>query len=101
LPETGGSISRTSENGGAGPDAWALVAESDNRVLKESYNKIPFLRGLHRVHDSDAEMHRSWAVRFHTGEIVFSAIGWLTAYCGRRGALKTVQGAVWLMKPGL
>jgi len=37
-------------------------------------HKIPLLWRFHSVHHSDAEMDASSAVRFHTGEIVFSAL---------------------------
>lgn len=35
---------------------------------------VPFLWRFHRMHHSDAEMDASTAVRFHTGEVVLSAM---------------------------
>lgn len=48
-------------------DFWMYVWHRANHT-------IPFLWRFHRMHHSDTEMNASSAVRFHTGEVVFSAL---------------------------
>jgi sterol desaturase/sphingolipid hydroxylase (fatty acid hydroxylase superfamily) len=48
-------------------DAWMYVWHRAN-------HRVPFLWRFHKVHHSDPEMDASTAVRFHTGEILISAV---------------------------
>ncbi len=48
-------------------DAWQYLWHVAN-------HKLPILWRFHAVHHSDAEMDASTAVRFHTGEIILSAL---------------------------
>jgi len=48
-------------------DAWMYAWHRAN-------HRIPFLWRFHKVHHSDPQMDASTAVRFHTGEILISAI---------------------------
>lgn len=48
-------------------DAWMYVWHRAN-------HRFPFLWRFHKVHHSDPEMDASTAVRFHTGEILISAV---------------------------
>ncbi|MBN1341777.1 MAG: sterol desaturase family protein [Phycisphaerae bacterium] len=48
-------------------DAWQYLWHRLN-------HRVPFLWRFHAVHHSDGDMDASTALRFHTGEIVFSSI---------------------------
>ena len=48
-------------------DAWMYFWHRAN-------HRLPFLWRFHKVHHSDPEMDASTAVRFHTGEILISAV---------------------------
>lgn len=48
-------------------DAWMYAWHRAN-------HSVPFLWRFHKVHHSDPEMEASTAVRFHTGEILISAV---------------------------
>lgn len=48
-------------------DFWMYVWHRANHT-------VPFLWRFHRMHHSDTEMNASSALRFHTGEVVFSAL---------------------------